>query len=94
MNWKLKCEIEREGNLYVSYCQELGIASQGETIDEAKENLEESIEMFFADASVSEILGLLSNLEPSSPVKIQHLPEVRISQYQQAQATQWELEVA
>lgn len=94
MNWKLKCAVEREDDLYVSYCEGLGIASQGETIDEAKKNLEEAIEMFFEDASVSEILGLLSNLEPSSPVKIQHLPEVRIAQYQQAPAALWELEVA
>ena len=94
MNRKLKCAVEREDDLYVSYCEGLGIASQGETIDEAKKNLEEAIEMFFEDAPVSEISGLLSHLKPSSPEEIQHLPEVRIAQYQQDPATQWELEVA
>ena len=31
--------IEREGDGYVSLCPELDIASQGDTIEEARENL-------------------------------------------------------
>ena len=45
MRWKLKCVIESEDDWYVSYCEELGIASQAETVNEAKENLEEAMEM-------------------------------------------------
>ena len=60
MRWKLKCVIESEDDWYVSYCEELGIASQAETVNEAKENLEEAMEMFFEDASQSEILSLLA----------------------------------
>ena len=70
MRWKLKCLVEPEDDWYVSYCEESGIASQGETVDEAKKNLEEAIEMFFEDALHSEILSLLAPLEPSSPVEI------------------------
>lgn len=47
--------IEKEGNLYVSLCPELDIASQGSTVEEAKANLTEALELFFETASPSEI---------------------------------------
>lgn len=47
--------IEREDNGYVSLCPELDIASQGETIEEARANLVEAIELFLDTASISEI---------------------------------------
>ena len=39
--------IEREGDGYVSLCPELDIASQGRTVEEARANLQEAIELFF-----------------------------------------------
>ncbi|MDQ3703121.1 MAG: type II toxin-antitoxin system HicB family antitoxin [Chloroflexota bacterium] len=47
--------IEREGNGYVALCPELDIASQGDTIEEARRNLVEALELFFATASPSEV---------------------------------------
>jgi predicted RNase H-like HicB family nuclease len=47
--------IEREGDGYVSLCPELDIASQGNTIEEARKNLTEALELFFEHASESEI---------------------------------------
>ncbi len=47
--------IEREGNGYVSLCPELDIASQGASIEAARENLREALELFFETASPSEI---------------------------------------
>ncbi len=47
--------IEREGNGYVSLCPELDIASQGDTIDSARKNLREALELFFEFASPEEI---------------------------------------
>ena len=47
--------IEREGNSYVSLCPELDIASQGDTVQEAREHLKETIELFFETASPEEI---------------------------------------
>ncbi len=47
--------IEREGDLYVSLCPELDIASQGETIEAARTNLAEAIELFFETADPSEV---------------------------------------
>ena len=51
---QLTAIIEREGDGYVSLCPELDIASQGETVAEARENLKEALELFFETASASE----------------------------------------
>ncbi|WP_373498399.1 type II toxin-antitoxin system HicB family antitoxin [Desulfococcus sp.] len=51
--------IEREGNGYVSLCPELDIASQGETIEAARDNLQEALELFFETASRQEIQARL-----------------------------------
>ena len=47
--------IEKEDNIYVALSPELDIASQGNSIEEARENLKEAIELFFESASTSEI---------------------------------------
>jgi predicted RNase H-like HicB family nuclease len=55
MQKQLTAIIEREEGGYVSLCPELDIASQGNTIEEARENLREALELFFETASPSEI---------------------------------------
>ena len=52
---KLTAVIEREGNGYVSLCPELDIASQGDSVEQARDNLREAIELFFECASPEEI---------------------------------------
>ncbi|MCX5810813.1 MAG: type II toxin-antitoxin system HicB family antitoxin [Proteobacteria bacterium] len=52
---KLTAIIEREGNGYVSLCPELDIASQGNTIEGARDNLQEALELFYETASPEEI---------------------------------------
>ncbi|MBA4406288.1 hypothetical protein C0389_03340 [bacterium] len=47
--------IEREGNQYVALCPELDIASQGNTVEQARKNLHEALELFFETASKKEI---------------------------------------
>lgn len=47
--------IEREGNGYVSLCPEVDIASQGDTVEQAKNNLIEALGLFFETASASEV---------------------------------------
>jgi predicted RNase H-like HicB family nuclease len=42
--------IEKEGNLYSALCLELDVASQGETIQEAKENLKEAVQLYLETA--------------------------------------------
>ena len=55
MRKQLTAIIEREGDGYVSLCPELDIASQGETIENARDNLREALELFFETASQEEI---------------------------------------
>jgi len=47
--------IEREGDGYVALCPELDIASQGNTVEEARQNLGEALQLFFETASAAEI---------------------------------------
>ncbi len=56
--------IEKENGMYVSFCPELDIASQGSTIEESRLNLKEAIELFFETASEAEI-SRRSNKEES-----------------------------
>ena len=44
-----------EGNGYVALCPEVDVASQGDTVDEARTNLQEALELFFETASPEEI---------------------------------------
>lgn len=55
MQKQLTAIIEREGNGYVSLCPELDIASQGDTVTAARDNLKEALELFFETASPEEI---------------------------------------
>lgn len=55
MQKQLTAIIEREGTGYVSLCPELDIASQGDSIEEARDNLREALELFFETASAEEI---------------------------------------
>lgn len=56
-NLHLTAIIERDRNMYVSLCPELDIASQGVSIEEAKANLTEAIELFLETASQTEIIN-------------------------------------
>jgi predicted RNase H-like HicB family nuclease len=51
--------IEREGDSFVALCPELDIASQGISIEEARANLQEALELFFESASDGEIQNRL-----------------------------------
>lgn len=55
MQKQLTAIIEREDGGYVSLCPELDIASQGATIEEARDNLREALEVFFETASPEEV---------------------------------------
>ncbi|MGC8908742.1 MAG: type II toxin-antitoxin system HicB family antitoxin [Desulfomonilaceae bacterium] len=52
---QLTAVIEREDDGYVALCPELDIASQGNTVEEAKKNLAEALELFFESASPEEV---------------------------------------
>ena len=55
MKYKLTAVIEREGHRYVALCPEVDIASQGDTIEQARDNLKEALELFMETAPLEEI---------------------------------------
>jgi predicted RNase H-like HicB family nuclease len=52
---RLTAIIQAEGDGFVALCPELDVASQGDTIETARDNLREALELFFETASESEI---------------------------------------
>lgn len=46
--------IEKEGEYFVARCVELGVVSQGKTIEEAQENLKEAVDLYLEDVPASE----------------------------------------
>ena len=55
MTYKFTAIITREGKFFVSDCPELGITSQGLSLDEALENLKEAIHLFLKDEDIAEL---------------------------------------
>ncbi len=73
---QLTAVIEREGDGYVATCQELGVVSQGSTVEEARLNLVEAVEGFFEVASPSEIRRRLKKETYVMPI-MPRVPTVR-----------------
>lgn len=46
MTYRFTTVIIKEGKWYVAHCVELGVVSQGKTIEEAKKNLKEAVELY------------------------------------------------
>jgi predicted RNase H-like HicB family nuclease len=53
---RLTAIIEREDEGYVALCPEYDVASQGATIEEARDNLVEALTLFFESADSSEVV--------------------------------------
>ena len=53
--------IQSEDGGFVALCPELDICSQGDTVEEARANLREALELFFESAPPEEITRRLSN---------------------------------
>ncbi len=53
--------IEREDDGFVALCPELNIASQGNSVEEARANLIEALALFFKTAAPSEVARRLRN---------------------------------
>ena len=56
---QLTAFIERDGDGYVALCPELDVASQGSTVEEARNNLVEAVELFFETADQTEVRARL-----------------------------------
>jgi predicted RNase H-like HicB family nuclease len=47
--------ISKDGGMFVALCPELDVASQGATVEEARANLIEAVELFLETASPEEV---------------------------------------
>ena len=70
---QLTALLEREDDGYIALCPELDVASQGNTVEEAKANLKEAVELFLETA-------------PSAEIERRYHPEVFISRFEAAYA--------
>lgn len=52
---RLTAAITHEGPWYVARCLDVEVASQGETVEAALENLREALELYFEDAPTPDV---------------------------------------
>lgn len=63
--YKLNVVIEKEDDVFVSHCVELGVTSQGKTVDETLNNLKEACELYIKHAEKEELALIKSKtIEP------------------------------
>ncbi len=63
--------VQREGDGWVSWCPELDVASQGDTIEQARANLREAVELFLETADKTEVEQRLHSETYLSPMEVQ-----------------------
>ena len=49
--------ITREGKWFVGHCVELGVVSQGKTIEDAQANLKEAVELYVESFGADDVPG-------------------------------------
>ena len=67
---QLTAWIHKEDDVYAALCPELDIPSQGRTVEEAKANLKEAVELFFETADPSEVRSRLHSEVFVSPLEV------------------------
>jgi predicted RNase H-like HicB family nuclease len=55
MSMKFTAVITKEEKWYVAHCVELGVVSQGKTIEEAQANLKEAVELYIESFGTEDI---------------------------------------
>ena len=68
MKYVFTAVILKEGRFYVAHCPELGVTSQGLTLEEGLENLKEAVHLFLGDGDqealpVTEVRPLVTTIE-------------------------------
>jgi predicted RNase H-like HicB family nuclease len=66
----LTAAIHREGDGFVALCQELDVVSQGDTVEQARANLREAVELFLQTASPQEIRERLHEEVYLTPLEV------------------------
>lgn len=71
MKQTLTAILTREGGGFVAICPEVDVASQGATVEEAKANLKEAVELFFECASDEEVRHRMASESYISAMEVQ-----------------------
>jgi predicted RNase H-like HicB family nuclease len=58
-NIQVRCEIFREDDLYIGICPELNVSSFGETIESAKQSLQEALLAFLEECEAMNTLEIV-----------------------------------
>jgi len=66
----LTAVIHRDGDAWVALCPELDIASQGDTLEGARANLVEAVELFLETASPAEVGSRLHDDVYVTPIEV------------------------
>lgn len=64
MSLRFTTIITQEGKWYIARCVELGVVSQGKSIDEAQRNLREAVELYLEDQPKAETKHFASRSAP------------------------------
>lgn len=78
-DFELNVILQEEGlsdgsKVFVAYCDDLDIASQGETPDEAQANFVEAVDLWLDTASKMEIEAKLSVVRRRKPIILKRIP--------------------
>lgn len=68
----LTAVIERDENWFVATCPELGVASQGKTIEEAEAMIKEAVELLLEEADEHEIRRRLDRGVKVTKLEVAH----------------------
>jgi len=71
IHYKSTAIIQKEGKWFVARSLELGVTTQGRTIEKAKDNLQEAIELYLEDMpankkTLSKEIPLITSIEVSA----------------------------
>ena len=71
MTKTLTAILTREDGGFVAMCPEVDVVSQGKTVEEAKANLKEAVELFFECASEAEVRQRMAGESYISAMEVQ-----------------------
>jgi predicted RNase H-like HicB family nuclease len=66
----LQVVISREGELWVSHCPQIDVASQGGTVEQARRNLEEAVTLWLESADEAELRRQLGRESYLSSIEV------------------------
>ena len=59
---KIQCVIYQDGDQFVAHCLNTGVASQGDTYDEAIKNIKEAVELYLEDDGATHYIPITGGI--------------------------------